>query len=724
MFGNFAAQAGIIAGKTQIINASLEWNFNNVLTLNFDPLSNYNDRPRINFWRSDSSALDTRYLQFVSGGLDALYPSPTGKIIQQWGDRRTGKINLDIPINPSQGLIAGIDLFTHTWAKPTFLYPPFEQGWTSGSDTGVPHEIKYQYQFGDNKPSNVIVHIDSTPDCNPVTLPPCSLPEEYIVYEGVNQVGCPVFSCKYLTQIETGSSSSSSVEVNCLNLTGLTISGYAFYRHTFNNRGCNIPEIGILNAKCWNGHVCDRTNFLPRLIFGDGNIITANRQINLNNLGSAPYDRDDQFEFNIPLSTILLTGQSISLNLECKSVNNNCHIGVTYIVMTIKTGNSPTVVFDSCIAPGQLLNIPLSCVSGTTISSSSSSSSSLIGTGVEYGGLYSGLYTNPTWQNGSGLANIGNWFFLSGSGTFRNIENSNLNGRASIGDKSFFFCPSTGNPNNYIDAYFKLKTKLSTGNRIIIDSNYFWNGGFRAIQFMTGIQNDSVFRIEHGGMSDNLSLRTGSNFSITTTGNVYTKAITTEISAVLSGNTGIQTGVLILQKEYNKLNYFFGTTLPIRNPIEQLHIYVGGQKANNLSEQQQYGFFVNNIQIVSNSGVVPLQINYLNLFTSPEVVSLMNTTNQRLNISNWRMVSHDGTQPPVCPELPSTQTFIFPNGTFLNPGETVQIFSDYPIASPPTIGTRQFLWSASSIWNNVGDVLSLYNSNNDLILIYRYGSCL
>lgn len=195
MFGNFPAEAGVIAGYGTNVNASVQWNFNDVIVLNFgNSGNNYEDRPRINFWRSDSSLSDLRYLYFISGGKDTLYPSPTGKIVQPWGDRRTGIVKIDIPIKPSAGLIAGIDLFTHSWAKPTFLYPPFESGWSSGADINIPNEIKYQYQFS-GQSINIIIEINSESICGNINLPSCSLPNQNIVYSGVNGSGCPIFGC-------------------------------------------------------------------------------------------------------------------------------------------------------------------------------------------------------------------------------------------------------------------------------------------------------------------------------------------------------------------------------------------------------------------------------------------------------------------------------------------------------------------------------------------------
>ena len=312
---------------------------------------------------------------------------------------------------------------------------------------------------------------------------------------------------------------------------------------------------------------------------------------------------------------------------------------------------------------------------------------------------------------------------MSGSGTARYVENTNLNGRSGIGVSGFFFGPSLVSGSIYNDAYFRLKNKLSINDKLTIDSNYFYNAGYRTIEFMTGIGNNAVFRIEQG-FSNILFLRTGSTFSAIVNPNVYTKAITTEVSATLSGVPGSysQTGILIQLRESNQNNYFYTITLPIVNPIEQLHIYVGDYKANNILEQQQYGLFVNNIALNNTNSGIALQS--LNFDSVPEIVTIINTGQRSINMSNWRLVSHDGTLPPLCPALPATQTFTFANGTVLNPGQTIGILSDYPAATPPTPGPNQVLWTAGSIWNNGGDVLTLYNQNNELVLVNRYGTCL
>lgn len=97
MFGNYTAQAGVIAFSPSfspnIINAKLTWNFNDVIVFDFVPYGreNINDRPRINIWRSVNDIPDFNNIIYISGGRNVLSPAPTGRIIQTWGDRRTGE---------------------------------------------------------------------------------------------------------------------------------------------------------------------------------------------------------------------------------------------------------------------------------------------------------------------------------------------------------------------------------------------------------------------------------------------------------------------------------------------------------------------------------------------------------------------------------------------------------------------------------------------------------
>jgi hypothetical protein len=218
---------------------------------------------------------------------------------------------------------------------------------------------------------------------------------------------------------------------------------------------------------------------------------------------------------------------------------------------------------------------------------------------TERGNLY---FSADQWVSSSGKAGIGNWFFTSGIGTNRYITDSTTNAspftRSGIGNLAFFFAPSTGNASNYLDAYFNLVQTVPSNRKIRLDSNYYWNGGFRTIEYMTGIGNDGVFRIEHGGGTDSLFLRTGTTFSETTYGNIFRRAVTTEVGALVNG-LGQQTGTRIQLRETALSNYFYEINLPIAQPIKQIHIYVGGVLANNITEQERYGMFVNNIKIVN-----------------------------------------------------------------------------------------------------------------------------
>lgn len=139
MFGNYAAHAGILAGKN-FASVNIEWNFGNITVLGFDPFpSNINDRPRINTFRSDGTNLN-----YMSGGRDVLYP-PTGSngaIYQPWGDRRTGSAKFNIPLIGNT--FAGVDLFIQNTGVSVNFIPPMGPGSWNKVNT-IPGEDQYQY---------------------------------------------------------------------------------------------------------------------------------------------------------------------------------------------------------------------------------------------------------------------------------------------------------------------------------------------------------------------------------------------------------------------------------------------------------------------------------------------------------------------------------------------------------------------------------------------------
>lgn len=549
MFGDYAAHAGIIANNASspnVITPSLTWNFNDVLVMDFSPpgSQNINDRPRINIWRDIYGTPDFTYLKYASGGRYVLSPAPSGYILEPWGDRRTGSITFPTT-SIGDGIVVGVDLFTHPFATPVNLVPPLNQ-WTVDS-VSVSGEIKYQYIFPTgNKFPQVNIELAYKPSCVPVTLPNCTI-EEVTTYLGTGTNGCPIFGCAPPTTYDpTGNPP--VVEINCVELNPVVIKGYAFYRHYSNNLGCNVPGIGVLNARCAQGHVCNRTNFLPRLVFSDGNIVNANKEITLNNFSSyptGPYDREDTFEFTIP-NTVPLTGQQINFNLQCKSPGNDCHIGVTYIAMTMTTGINQTIlVFDNCVAPGILTRVPVVCLPGTAAF-----------IGVESGALYN----NNTWINGASVGGFGAWNFISGSGSFRNISNSTQNGRSGIGNQAFYIVGNSGT--GFISAHtgtFTLPNNLLSGQSISVDVNYSWNKGTRHVSFITGLNAEQyLYRIQHSNNDTLRALRVGTpQFGAIDTqivSNAFNKAYTYKL-------TNYGTGLGFEVREYGTSNLLYANFL-------------------------------------------------------------------------------------------------------------------------------------------------------------------
>lgn len=139
-----------------------------------------------------------------------------------------------------------------------------------------------------------------------------------------------------------------------------TIYGYAFYVDS--QRNVDIPNIGSIEALCWGGHVCCRTEFTPTLLMGD-NVIIGDSKINLNNyIGcsqstdsvSVPgfvdmtgYERSSAFQFNnIDPSRIIESKFFLSCDLS------NCHNAVTMVVLVAKNldTNDYEIIFSGCVS--------------------------------------------------------------------------------------------------------------------------------------------------------------------------------------------------------------------------------------------------------------------------------------------------------------------------------------------------------------------------------------
>ena len=170
-------------------------------------------------------------------------------------------------------------------------------------------------------------------------------------------------SCRCVPPVTTGCTGTGClpppppVEVECSGVQ-LIISGFAFYRDSISSQ-CNIPGIGNVNPSCAGGHWCDRTNFMPVLQISNGPTINANKQIALNN-GGGGGDRDDSFFFTIPDSTII-SGKQVRFSLQCRSANNNCHDGVSFVVLTIENSGVVQTVFRDCVLPNELTDVPFVC---------------------------------------------------------------------------------------------------------------------------------------------------------------------------------------------------------------------------------------------------------------------------------------------------------------------------------------------------------------------------
>ncbi|MHB8075343.1 MBL fold metallo-hydrolase [Desulfosporosinus fructosivorans] len=85
---------------------------------------------------------------------------------------------------------------------------------------------------------------------------------------------------------------------------------------------------------------------------------------------------------------------------------------------------------------------------------------------------------------------------------------------------------------------------------------------------------------------------------------------------------------------------------------------------------------------------------------SGEVVTILNSSDQAVNLTGWKLVSEVG-----------NQTYTFPSGTTILASETLKVISGGNAQS----GSGVLVWTDSNIWNNDGDSGALYNVEGQMV---------
>jgi hypothetical protein len=91
---------------------------------------------------------------------------------------------------------------------------------------------------------------------------------------------------------------------------------------------------------------------------------------------------------------------------------------------------------------------------------------------------------------------------------------------------------------------------------------------------------------------------------------------------------------------------------------------------------------------------------------SDEYVVVGNEGSETADISGWRLHADD-----------RGQEFVFPEGTVLQPGQTVRVYTN---EVHPETGGYSFE-SGSAIWNNRGDTGRLFDQGGVLVSSFAYG---
>jgi competence protein ComEC len=83
-----------------------------------------------------------------------------------------------------------------------------------------------------------------------------------------------------------------------------------------------------------------------------------------------------------------------------------------------------------------------------------------------------------------------------------------------------------------------------------------------------------------------------------------------------------------------------------------------------------------------------------------EAVTVMNDSNQNVDISGWYLISEEG-----------NQRYDFPEGSVIQAGYYIKVLSGADAYN----GVYEQLWTNAYIWNNSGDAALLYNSQGELV---------
>ena len=91
-----------------------------------------------------------------------------------------------------------------------------------------------------------------------------------------------------------------------------------------------------------------------------------------------------------------------------------------------------------------------------------------------------------------------------------------------------------------------------------------------------------------------------------------------------------------------------------------------------------------------------------NIDLSGEIVTIKNSSDRVIDLTGWKLVSEQG-----------NQTYTFPSGITLAAGKTLKVVSGKN--AQVEAGTNILVWTDLNIWNNQGDLGSLYNEQGQLV---------
>ena len=204
--------------------------------------------------------------------------------------------------------------------------------------------------------------------------------------------------------------------------------------------------------------------------------------------------------------------------------------------------------------------------------------------------------------------------------------------------------------------------------------------------------------LKHGLDLQATVLKVGHHGSTSSTTNAFLKAVSPKyavISVGLNNDYGHPTQVTLNKLANAKVQVYRtdqdGTVVATTDG-DTLTFTASGSSSSSSSAEP--------VQSAPNISSGSVMISSIDL--SGEIVTIKNSSERVIDLTGWKLVSEQG-----------NQTYTFPSGITLSAGKTLKVVSGKN--AHLEAGTNILVWTELNIWNNQGDLGSLYNEHGQLV---------